>query len=123
MTDNRNMPRDQRQRIIEAATLMHKLQHLDQGEECDQVDRALQAELAPLYSDSPEGIGALMMVQHLLDGRPYWMTSDNPDSIRLCITLAHAIGARVEDGTGPLAVVLPTGLRSIRVYPASQAKQ
>src|SRR6476661_4486771 len=87
MTDNTNMPDDQRQRIIEAATLMLKQQHLDQGEECDRVGRALHATLAQLYAEVPEGIDALMMVQHLLDGKPYSMKSDNPDGIQLRIDL------------------------------------
>ena len=123
MADIGNMPDDQYQRIIEAATLMHKMQYLDQGEELERVDRAFQAALAPLYSEAPANIAALVMVQHLLDGKPYSMTSDNPDSIPLYIALAHAIGAWVEDGAGPFTDALPTGLRSIRVYPASLAKQ
>ena len=120
MTDNTNMPDDPRQRIIEAATLMLKQQHLDQGEECDRVGRALHATLAQLYAEAPEGIDALMMVQHLLDGKPYSMTSDNPDSIQLRIDLAHAIGATVEDG--PLADALPSGLRSIGINPPSRGQ-
>ena len=122
MTEIGNMPDDQYERIIEAATLMHRMQYLDEGEELERVDLAFQAALALLYSEAPANIAALVMVQHLLDGKPYSMTSDNPDSIRLYIALAHAIGARVEDGAGPFADVLPTGLCSIRVYPPSQAK-
>jgi len=118
MTDTSNMPDDQRQRIIEAATLMLKQQHLDQGEECDRVGRALYAALAPPLDG--EGIDALMMVQHLLDGKPYSMKSDNPDSIQLRIDLAHAIGATVEDG--PLADALPSGLRSIGINPPSRGQ-
>jgi hypothetical protein len=112
MTDTSNMPDDQRQRIIEAATLMLKQQHLDQGEECDRVGRALYAALAPPLGG--EGIDALMMVQYLLDGKPYSMKSDNSDSIQLRIDLAHAIGATVE------ADALPSGLRSIGINPPSR---
>jgi hypothetical protein len=86
------------------------------------VGRALQAALAPLCEERGS-IGALKIVQNLLDGKPCSMTSDNPDSIRLCIAVAHAIGARVEGGAGPLSDALPPGLRSIRFYPASQAEQ
>jgi hypothetical protein len=116
MTDTSNMPDDQRQRIIEAATLMLKQQHLDRGEECDRVGRALHATLAQLYAEAPEGIDALMMVQHLLDGKPYSMKSDNSDSIQLRIDLAHAIGATVE------ADALPSGLRSIQINPPSRGQ-
>jgi hypothetical protein len=114
MTNTSNMPDDQRQRIIEAATLMLKQQHLDQGEECDRVGRALYAALAPPLGG--EGIDALMMVQYLLDGKPYSMKSDNSDSIQLRIDLAHAIGATVE------ADALPSGLRSIQINPPSRGQ-
>ncbi len=122
MTEIGNMPDDQYQRIIEAATLMHRMQYLDEGEELERVDRAFQAALSQL---APESTGVMMMVAKLLDGKPYSITGDNPDSIRLCIDLAHKINATVEDSEGhPLfGNLMKPGLRSIRIYPASLAKQ
>jgi len=109
------------QRIIEAATLMLRLQHLEEGEECDRVGRALDAALAPLSSEAG-ALMAAMMVAKLLDGKPYGVTSGNPDSIRRCIAVAHRIGATVEDSDGD-PVFGQLGLRSIKINPPSQAKQ
>jgi hypothetical protein len=94
MTDTDSFDQADR-RIIEAAMLGRKLYHMDDGdEEFEQTGLAFEAAVSGLPSGEKM---AVMILMKLLDGSPYSITSDNPDNIRLCITLAHAIGATVED--------------------------
>jgi hypothetical protein len=113
---------EQHQQIIHAATLGFKLWHInDEGEELEEANRAFQAALSQL----PEDRGTVMMVIKLLDGKPYSMTSNNPDNIQRCIAIAEMIGATVEDSEVSVAHLksIGPGLRTITVYPPLQATQ
>jgi hypothetical protein len=105
--------------IIEAATLGLRLYQIkDEGEELERVGHAFDAALSRL---APEDISAMHMAMFLLDGKPYLLTSNNPDNIRRCIAIAHKISATVENSEN-LWDDTP-GLRSIMINPPSQAKQ
>jgi|tagenome__1003787_1003787.scaffolds.fasta_scaffold20448758_3 hypothetical protein len=110
---------DTETQIIEAAALMLRLYHLDEGDELEQTNRALQAALSRLPA---ENHCAAFMVFKLLDGKPIAITTKNPANIQLCIAMAHKIGATVEENDGGASADLP-GTRTIRAYPPSQSPQ
>jgi hypothetical protein len=39
----------------------------------------------------------LMVASKLLEGKPYAVTSDNPETIRRCISLAKHMGASIDE--------------------------
>jgi hypothetical protein len=43
--------------------------------------------------------GLVMLAAKLLEGKPYAVTSDNPDTIRRCLPLAEFIGASIQSIT------------------------
>jgi hypothetical protein len=61
-------------------------------------------------------INLMFMAVHLLDGKNYRVSSDNPETIRRATAIAQQIGATVEHSDGGfLRDVLPPGLTSIRL--------
>jgi hypothetical protein len=70
----------------------------------------------PEYADAIKFLRStdLMLVQmaaSLLDNKSFGVSSDNPESIARCRSLAHHIGASVESGDDPL------GTAAVIFYP------
>jgi hypothetical protein len=104
------------EKIIELAALERRV---DQHELADDI-RQFEMELARL---APTDLMMLRFASKLMNGKPYRVTSDNPESIRRHIALAQEIGATFDDSMDDPFLGPRPGMTSITFFPPSQPLQ
>ena len=77
--------------LIELASLQRKIDHQPCSEK--EID-AFERKLAQLTSHD---FIVMTLAVKLLEGNPYSVTTDNPDTVRRCRALADRMGATVEE--------------------------
>jgi hypothetical protein len=79
--------------IIKLATIMFQMWGMEAGPELDALGAACDAQVQAVGSS---GAAQAMMVMKLMQGTPYAVVTDNPDTIRKAIEIANEIGATFE---------------------------
>jgi hypothetical protein len=111
---------DDNAKIIEVAVLMNKVDQLeDSGNEGEEFRRTVREFQTAHKLLEPDEMAMVQLASRLMTGKPFIVTSDNPESIRRDIALAQEVGATLDDPLhGPKA-----GITSIRFFPPSHPAQ
>jgi hypothetical protein len=109
-------------KIIELAALMRKLGRIEEfkTDEDERLCGQYQAALSQLESVD---IANAVMVSKLLDGKPYSVTSDDPEHIRRATELAQEIGATIDDSADDTFLGSQPGMTSVTFFPPSHPVQ
>jgi hypothetical protein len=111
-------------KIIEVAVLMNKVDQLeDSGNEGEEFRRTVREFQTAHKLLEPDEMAMVKLASRLMTGKPFIVTSDNPESIRRDIALAQEIGATFGDSMDDPLHGPKAGITSITFFPPSHPVQ
>ena len=103
-------------KIIEVATLVLKCDQTGNADDLRQLDQELSRFEAADHA-------ALTLAYKLMEGKPFRMTSDNPETIRRSTAIAQQIGATFDDTMDDPLLGPKLGMTSITFFPPLRLMQ